>query len=50
MHPHHERPYAFCPLCGGGLEPRLLKPTEPERLVCLVCGFVFYLDPQVTVA
>jgi len=24
-----------------------LKPTEPERLVCTVCGFVFFLDPKV---
>jgi ADP-ribose pyrophosphatase YjhB (NUDIX family) len=49
MHPHDERPYSFCPLCGGGLEPRSLKPTEPERLVCTACGFVFYLDPKVAV-
>ena len=49
MHQHDERPYAFCPLCGGGLEPRSLKSTEPERLVCTVCGFVFYLDPKVAV-
>ena len=49
MHPHDERPYSFCPLCGGDLEPRLLKPTEPERLVCMRCGFVFYLDPKVAV-
>jgi ADP-ribose pyrophosphatase YjhB (NUDIX family) len=49
MHPHDERPYSFCPLCGGGLEPRALKPNEPERLVCTRCGFVFYLDPKVAV-
>ena len=49
MHPHDERPFAFCPMCGGGLEPRLLKPSEPERLVCTRCGFVFYLDPKVAV-
>jgi ADP-ribose pyrophosphatase YjhB (NUDIX family) len=36
-------------MCGGGLEPRSLKATEPERLVCTVCGFVFYLDPKVAV-
>jgi ADP-ribose pyrophosphatase YjhB (NUDIX family) len=46
---HDERPYSFCPLCGGGLELRSLKTTEPERLVCRVCGFVFYLDPKVAV-
>ena len=35
MHPHDERPYSFCPLCGADLELRTLKPTEPERLVCI---------------
>ena len=36
-------------MCGGGLEPRLLRAGEPERLVCTACGFVFYLDPKVAV-
>jgi ADP-ribose pyrophosphatase YjhB (NUDIX family) len=49
MHPHDERPYAYCPMCGGELEPRTLKPTEPDRLVCTRCGFVFYVDPKVAV-
>src|ERR1041385_1071781 len=49
MHPHDERPYSFCPMCGGGLEPRAIKQNEPERLVCVKCGFVFYLDPKVAV-
>jgi ADP-ribose pyrophosphatase YjhB (NUDIX family) len=49
MHPHDERPYSFCPLCGGDLELRSLKPTEPDRLVCRRCGFVFYQDPKVAV-
>ena len=39
----------FCPQCGGTLETRLLKPTEPPRLVCSRCGFVYYLDPKVAV-
>jgi 8-oxo-dGTP diphosphatase len=38
--------YKFCPQCGGQLEARLIKAKEPERLVCTVCGFVFYLDPK----
>jgi ADP-ribose pyrophosphatase YjhB (NUDIX family) len=46
---HEERPYSFCPLCGGGLELRSIKTNEPERLVCRACGFVFYLDPKVAV-
>ena len=41
--------YQFCPRCGGALERRLLKATEPERLVCTRCGFVFYLDPKIAV-
>jgi ADP-ribose pyrophosphatase YjhB (NUDIX family) len=49
MHPHDERPYAFCPMCGGDLEPRSLKAAEPDRLVCTRCGFIFYLDPKVAV-
>jgi len=36
-------------MCSGPLESRLLKATEPPRLVCPSCGFVFYLDPKVAV-
>jgi mutator protein MutT len=49
MHPHDERPYSFCPMCGADLELRSLKPTEPDRLVCVQCGFIFYQDPKVAV-
>lgn len=49
MHPHDEHSYSFCPRCGGDLEPRTLKSTEPDRLVCRRCGFVFYQDPKVAV-
>lgn len=41
--------YRYCPACGGALEARLLKPGEPERLVCAACGFILYLDPKVAV-
>ena len=41
--------YRFCPACGGALEMRSLKATDPDRLVCAACGFVFYLDPKVAV-
>ena len=45
------RHFRFCPRCGAALEQRLLKSTEPERLVCTgsACGFVFYLDPKIAV-
>ena len=49
MLPHDERPYSFCPLCGADLELRSLKPSEPDRLVCIQCGFIFYQDPKVAV-
>src|SRR5215472_7955978 len=39
--------YEFCPKCGTKLDVRRLKESEPERLVCPSCGFVFYLDPRV---
>jgi ADP-ribose pyrophosphatase YjhB (NUDIX family) len=41
--------YRFCPTCAGPLEKRSLKATDPDRLVCQACGFVFYLDPKVAV-
>ena len=41
--------YRYCPICGGELEARVLKATEPKRLVCTSCGFVFYLDPKLAV-
>ena len=50
VHPHDDsHAYQFCPRCGGALERRLLKPAEPERPVCVQCGFVFYLDPKIAV-
>ena len=50
LHPHDDsHAYRFCPRCGGALERRLLKPTEPERPVCTRCGFVFYIDPKIAV-
>lgn len=41
--------YKYCPQCGGGLEKRLVKPGEPHRLVCTACGFIFYLNPKLSV-
>jgi ADP-ribose pyrophosphatase YjhB (NUDIX family) len=41
--------YRFCPQCGGRLEKRLIKPQEPLRLVCTACGFIFYIDPKLSV-
>jgi 8-oxo-dGTP diphosphatase len=50
LHSHDDsHAYRFCPRCGTGLEQRLLKPTEPPRLVCPACGFIFYIDPKIAV-
>jgi len=46
-HAHGHIEYRFCPRCGGDLEKRLVKTTEPKRLVCLNCSFIFYQDPKV---
>ncbi len=39
--------YRFCPRCGNSLDSRVLKASEPARLVCRACGFVFFVDPKV---
>lgn len=52
IEPHEEwirGDYSFCPKCGGKLGRRAIKDSEPERLVCLSCRFVFFLDPKVAV-
>ncbi len=53
MEPQHahdlEPDFRFCPRCGGTLESRVLKPGDPRRLVCVACGFVFYIDPKIAV-
>jgi ADP-ribose pyrophosphatase YjhB (NUDIX family) len=50
LHPHDEsHAYRYCPRCGGALERRVLKASEPVRPVCTQCGFVFYIDPKIAV-
>jgi 8-oxo-dGTP diphosphatase len=52
MHLHDGTPpFRYCPVCGAALEERVLKVSEPKRLVCTrsTCGFVFYLDPKIAV-
>ena len=47
-HSHASTPDdAFCPKCGAQLASRLLKPGEPERLVCSACEHVIFHDPKV---
>ena len=50
MHTHDDQStFRFCPRCGGALSARVLKSSDPARLVCAACEFVFYLDPKVAV-
>jgi ADP-ribose pyrophosphatase YjhB (NUDIX family) len=44
---HHEPAFHYCPVCGGEMDTVTLKQTEPPRLICSRCRFVFYLDPKV---
>jgi 8-oxo-dGTP diphosphatase len=46
-HAHGRIAYRFCPRCGGDLEKQVIKATEPKRLVCQNCSFIFYQDPKV---
>ena len=44
---HDTFQFRFCPVCGNTLRSVLLKTTEPKRLICGHCDFIFYLDPKV---
>ena len=46
-HAHGHIEFRFCPKCGGGLDKKIVKTTEPKRLVCQACSFIFYQDPKV---
>jgi ADP-ribose pyrophosphatase YjhB (NUDIX family) len=46
-HGHGHIEFRYCPRCGGGLDKRLVKASEPKRLVCQSCSFIFYQDPKV---
>jgi 8-oxo-dGTP diphosphatase len=46
-HAHGHVEYRYCPRCGGSLEKRVVKASEPQRLVCASCSFIFYQDPKV---
>jgi 8-oxo-dGTP diphosphatase len=46
-HAHRPVPYRFCPVCGGSLATRVVKPGDPPRLVCEACGYVLYLNPRI---
>jgi ADP-ribose pyrophosphatase YjhB (NUDIX family) len=37
----------FCARCGGGLERVIVVAGEPERLGCVACSRITYLNPRV---
>ncbi len=43
---HEEPDFQFCPVCGARLKSSKLKESEPARLVCSGCDFIFYIDPK----
>ncbi len=45
-HSHGRPGFRFCPECGAALVEKQLKESDPPRLVCSQCSFVFYLDPK----
>lgn len=40
---------AFCLMCGTAMEPRIPDYDDRLRLVCPVCGYVYYTNPKVVV-
>jgi ADP-ribose pyrophosphatase YjhB (NUDIX family) len=38
---------AFCLVCGGRLEERIVEEEGRERLVCQECGYIHYINPSV---
>ena len=48
FHQHWDT-YRFCPRCGGLLEQKIVKNTEPKRPVCRQCSYIVYIDPKIAV-
>ena len=42
--------YKFCPKCSGFLELKHIPQEDRSRLVCIECGFIFYINPSPAVA
>jgi ADP-ribose pyrophosphatase YjhB (NUDIX family) len=39
--------FAYCPVCGERLEDRYVVEEERDRLVCVGCGHILYVNPKV---
>jgi len=42
--------FSYCPVCGNELKEKFIKAEQHRRLVCCVCGFIFYINPVPAVA
>jgi 8-oxo-dGTP diphosphatase len=42
--------FKYCPVCGDFLTEKYIEEEEHTRLVCSVCGFIFYMNPTPAVA
>ncbi len=38
--------FKFCPVCGKDLKTETIKKSEPARLICSACRYIFYQDPK----
>ena len=43
----HGSRLAFCPACGSRLEERYVEIEERQRLVCVDCGRIHYINPTI---
>jgi len=41
--------YRYCPRCASPMEPRRQAPGEPEFPTCTRCGFILFLNPDLSV-
>ena len=50
MNTVNPRNFKFCPVCGDKLEETHLSDEQKNRLMCVTCGFIFYMNPTPAVA
>jgi len=41
------RQYGFCMACGGELDKRFVENEGRDRLVCVACGEIHYVNPKI---
>jgi ADP-ribose pyrophosphatase YjhB (NUDIX family) len=38
--------FHFCPVCGSALEERYIESEEHDRLICVACEHILYVNPK----